>query len=311
MKVTIGIPFLNGRETLYNAIQSVFAQSIQDWELILADDGSSDGSLQLALSVRDPRVTVISDGLNRGVVYRHNQIAAAARGKYLAKLDDDDVMHPHRLQQQIQYLEANPAVDVVGSSVLTISAEGKVTGVRPIQNRQLTHRNVLASCVFVQPSVTGKALWFKCNPYDPEYVRAEDHELWTRTFAHSTFRCMHHPLTFYREGRSRTIRKYLLSGRSDRKLLARYGPVIVGWPATLRLIGISHLKTKLYAALWVCRLQELAFQNSRQQLQPGELDTAQGMLDTVLRTCVPGLCQAPLGQVLPAAATPAWASSKN
>ncbi|MGI9069862.1 MAG: glycosyltransferase family 2 protein [Bryobacteraceae bacterium] len=293
MLVTIGIPFFNGRATLRDAIRSVFAQTIEDWELILADDGSSDGSLDIAQSVRDPRVRVISDGINRGVEYRHNQIAAAARGKYVAKLDDDDLMHPERLERQIQYLEVNPEADVVGSSVYTVTLDDRLSGIRVVENSELTHENVLAKGVLIQPTVTGKAEWFQRNRYNPGFIRAEDHEIWCRTFAHSTFRCMREPLTFYREGSSRTIRKYILSGRSDRRIFAQYGPGIVGWSSTARLMVISHIKTQIYCALRLCRLQELALRNSRASLELEQLAAAQSKLDWILRRHVPGFLEEP------------------
>ena len=116
MRVTIGIPFYNAKHTLADAIRSVFAQTFQDWELILADDGSTDGSAEIARMVDDPRVTVISDGMNRGLPYRLNKITELARADYIARMDADDLMHPERLTLQVQYLDANPAVDVVSTA---------------------------------------------------------------------------------------------------------------------------------------------------------------------------------------------------
>jgi glycosyltransferase involved in cell wall biosynthesis len=74
--MTIGIPFYNAEAYLGDAIRSIFAQTYHDWELILVDDGSTDRSLEIARAVRDPRVRVISDGQNRRLPYRLNQITA-------------------------------------------------------------------------------------------------------------------------------------------------------------------------------------------------------------------------------------------
>src|SRR5438309_10301144 len=91
VSVSIGIPFLNARRFLADAVRSVFAQTCDDWELLLVDDGSTDGSLDVVRSIDDPRVRVISDGTNRGLCARLNQIASLARGKYLARMDADDL----------------------------------------------------------------------------------------------------------------------------------------------------------------------------------------------------------------------------
>jgi glycosyltransferase involved in cell wall biosynthesis len=290
--VSVGIPFFNGSATLRDAIRSVFAQTLGDWELILVDDGSRDGSLEIARSVRDPRVRVISDGINRGVAHRHNQIAEAARGKYLAKLDDDDVMHPERLQRQVQYMDANPEVDVVATSVYTIDLNGRISGLRVADNSGLTHRNVVAKGMMIQPTMLGRTGWFQRNRYDTGYIRAEDHEMWARTFPHSTFRALPEPLTYYREGRTRTMRKYLLSGHSDRRIFLKYGPAAAGWRETLRWMALSYVKTIVYCPLWLCGLNELVLRNSRANVEPGGAAAAQGTLDLVLHTFVQGLPQA-------------------
>src|SRR5438045_1632919 len=92
--VSIGISFQNARATLADAVRSVLAQTCRDWELLLVDDGSSDGSLELARRIEHPRIQVISDGVNQGLASRLNQIALLARGTYLARMDADDLMHP-------------------------------------------------------------------------------------------------------------------------------------------------------------------------------------------------------------------------
>src|SRR3990172_8588478 len=92
--LTIGISFYNAERTLGDAIRSVFAQNICEWELILIDDGSKDRSLNIAKAIVDPRVRVISDGKRMTLAPRLNQIAALAKAPLLARMDADDFMHP-------------------------------------------------------------------------------------------------------------------------------------------------------------------------------------------------------------------------
>jgi glycosyltransferase involved in cell wall biosynthesis len=109
----------NARHFLGEAVDSVLAQTLRDWELLIADDGSTDGSPALAedYARRDPRVRVLEhpDRVNRGASATRNLGAAAARGRYLAFLDGDDVWLPDKLEQQVALLEAHPeAVMVYG-----------------------------------------------------------------------------------------------------------------------------------------------------------------------------------------------------
>ena len=108
--VTIGLPFLDCAGTLRETLQSIFAQTHTDWELLLVDDGSRDGSLEIAQAVDDARVRVVSDGSNRGLVHRLNQIADLARARHLCRMDADDLMHPRRVEAQLGFLEAHPDV---------------------------------------------------------------------------------------------------------------------------------------------------------------------------------------------------------
>src|SRR5690606_12105870 len=84
--VTIGIPFFNPGPLIEDAVRSVFSQTFSDWELILLDDGSTDESLRRVQQIRDPRVKVYSDGRNKGLVTRLNEITQLASGKYLARM---------------------------------------------------------------------------------------------------------------------------------------------------------------------------------------------------------------------------------
>ena len=128
--VSIGLTFYNNARTLPDAIRSVFAQTLQDWELIIIDDHSTDGSLALCESIRDPRVRVYTDTERKGFVYQLNRMTALARGNYYARMDADDLMHPERLQRQIAYLEANRDIDLVDTSMYSMDQQCRAVGIR-------------------------------------------------------------------------------------------------------------------------------------------------------------------------------------
>src|SRR5690606_21713898 len=108
--VTIAIPFYNGEKYLELAIQSALAQTYTGWKLILLDDGSTDNSLAIAneYKKKDARIKVYSDGQNKNLGYRLNQIPELVDTKYLARMDADDIMHPKRIETQLRILEENP-----------------------------------------------------------------------------------------------------------------------------------------------------------------------------------------------------------
>ena len=154
------MPFYNDELTLELAIKSVFAQTYQNWELILVDDGSTDGSLNIVKKITDKRVCLITDGENKGLIFRLNQIASLARGKYLARMDADDLMQPTRIEKQVEYLENNPEVDLVDTGAYSIYRNEMPKGKRGLDDINTDVKRVIKHAMLLHASVTGKTNWF-------------------------------------------------------------------------------------------------------------------------------------------------------
>jgi teichuronic acid biosynthesis glycosyltransferase TuaG len=109
--VTIIMPAHNSQDSLSESVQSVLAQTYKDWELILVDDASSDGTLALAsqFASDDPRIRVLPLQQNVGVAEARNRGISAARGQYLAFLDSDDLWLPNKLETQIDFMRSTGA----------------------------------------------------------------------------------------------------------------------------------------------------------------------------------------------------------
>ena len=287
--VTIGLPFHNCERTLAYALQSVFAQSDPDWQLLLVNDGSTDGSLTIARQVSDPRVVVISDGVNRGLPYRLNQIAALAQGRYLARMDGDDLMHPERLRRQREFLQGNPGVDAVGSPAFIIDTTNEVTGRRGDARFDPSPRAVLEHGLFIHPTVMGSRDWFRSHPYDPTFVRAEDRELWCRAAGKATFARLEEALLFYREPEAVNVGNYLQSCATDRRIFQQYGPDVVGIARTRALIARSYMKSTCYRTAGLSGRASLLVRRRNRALTPGDHQTATQAVERILRTPVPGL----------------------
>lgn len=179
--ITIGIPFYNAERYLSDAIKSVLVQSYPYWELILVDDGSSDNSLEIAKSFasKDSRIKVISDGENKKLASRLNQIIHEAKYNFIARMDADDLMSTDRLEKQIEVLKENPNINLVTTGCLTIGKDNELTGVRLGKNIQMNAVMILNGVTnLLHASMLARKEWCLRNLYNENRVIAQDYELW-------------------------------------------------------------------------------------------------------------------------------------
>lgn len=292
--VTIGIPVYNAARTLPATLRSVFAQTVSDWELILVDDGSTDGSLAIMHAIRDPRVRIYADGTRCTLAPRLNQIARLARAPYLARLDADDLMHPERLEKQLAFLEAHPDVDVVGSSAYSIDGNYQIRGRRPERSRVgLSDFSVGMYGAMMQGTVMGKTAWFLANPCDESRyaVRCEDAELWFRTWKHSGFRVLPEPLMFLIEDVGRVMPKLRSSNLCKLRVMFRGQSPVRRKPLRLRLAlaAVILAKMAVYECVAVAGREDYLIKRRNRLLAPDELAEAQAVLEYILSFPVPGL----------------------
>src|SRR6202008_257841 len=118
----------NGARYLDEAIDSVLAEEFTDFEYVIVDDGSTDGTAEILTraAARDARITVLRNEANRGIAESANRGLAVARGDYIARLDSDDISMPGRFARQVNLLDAHPEVALVSMNYESISADGVV-----------------------------------------------------------------------------------------------------------------------------------------------------------------------------------------
>jgi glycosyltransferase involved in cell wall biosynthesis len=208
-QLSIGISFKNPGSYFKLALQSIFAQTFTDWELILMDDGSTDESLTLAKQLNDRRVRVYCDGESRGLNVRLNQLVKLANAPYFLRMDADDIMHPQRLEKQYQQLIQHDENTVVGSAAYSIDAKSQVVGLRPVYTHQRSGFDARHS--FIHPTIAASTEWFRHNPYSEHFVfqRSQDAELWCRTTNTTKFVNLTEPLLYYRESGTFSFTNYL------------------------------------------------------------------------------------------------------
>ncbi|MCK4887066.1 MAG: glycosyltransferase family 2 protein [Planctomycetes bacterium] len=218
--VTIGIPFLNSQNTLLDAIRSIFAQTYTNWELLLVDDGSSDSSLEIAKSINDSRVRVISDGKNKKLPARLNQIVKLAQGEYIMRMDADDICSPIRIQKQVEFLQAHSDVDVVGTSILYLNENRIPLGVSimPTEHQDIC-KKPMRFFSLCHPSIMARKDWYQRNAYNETNLFAEDFELWLNSYETSKFSNIVEPYYFYVLGCEFNLRKQFIARKSTAKFI--------------------------------------------------------------------------------------------
>lgn len=178
------IPVHNGSPYLDVALQSVSAQTIGDFEALVVDDGSEDGSIELirAHCRADSRFRLVEKP-HSGIVDTLNLGLAHCTGGYLARMDSDDICEPHRLERQIAHLDANPGCVAVGSRVTVIDEAGRVLhrtrgrALRPAGPDGFPPEKI----VLTHPSVVGRTDAFRhAGGYRQGFPAAEDYDLWFR-----------------------------------------------------------------------------------------------------------------------------------
>jgi len=198
--VSIGLSVYNCQATIGSTVRSILNQTYENWELILIDDGSRDDTLTIVKQFKDDRIRIHSDGRNRGLPGRLNEAVALSRGKYFARLDGDDICYPTRLASQVDFLEKNPDIDLIGSRVLIFKDNGLIVGTYPFYEKHSEIcRRPWSGFYLPHPTWMGKGRWFRENPYCTKANRMEDQELLLRTFHHSRFYCLPEFLLGYRQ----------------------------------------------------------------------------------------------------------------
>lgn len=225
MGITVAIPFYNAERYLLDAIRSVFAQTYREWELILIDDGSTDRSLEIANSINDPRVRVVSDGKNKKLASRLNEATKLAKYEYIARMDADDLMVPDRLQIQYDILMSNPQYDLVTSGIYSVLNDLTIVGKRGSAYWGATFEEIISRKKGItHAAILARRSWYERNKYDEKLTIAQDLELWVRTSLKKDLKVisLSNPLYIYREENNVLLNKLLRAYSVENQLVRKY-----------------------------------------------------------------------------------------
>ncbi len=190
----------NGASYLREAIDSVLAQTYSDFELIIIDDGSTDGTSKILKSYKDARIKIITQP-NKGLVASLNRGIKTAKGKYIARQDADDRSEPTRFEKQVSLLNDKPKVVLVGSSMKVMDAKSKIVHEHSLLlNNSELRQELLVRSPFAHGSVMfRKDAATKAGPYKQQFWPSEDYEFWLRLSVLGELANIDEALYVYRE----------------------------------------------------------------------------------------------------------------
>ena len=180
--ISVIMPVHNGGEFLKDAIDSILSQTWKDIELIIIDDGSTDTSADIIKSYRDDRIKSIRQ-TNHGLAYTLNKGLGLAKGDFIARMDQDDISLPSRLEKQMQYMAYNTKLGVLGTFFTYMDEQG--SSLQTTITSPTKPLDVQRSLYTVNPLGHGtvmirKAAWQEAGGYNDDYEPAGDYELWCR-----------------------------------------------------------------------------------------------------------------------------------
>lgn len=242
----------NTIDSVKDAVDSILSQTHEDWDLLIIDDHSTDGTFDLLLSIAEvePKITVLRNPKNLGLAASLNRGWRLARGELIARMDADDISHPQRLAKQVDFMEKHPEVDVLGTGAELIDEEGhslKLVNM-PEKHEDLV-KNISKSTPFFHPSVMMRKEFLRITGgYDERLRRKQDYDLWSRSFREFRFHNLKEPLIGYQtEGYRRPLRTIMYGVYVRIRCAYRNGYICKGTCfALLGFIRSLFVKFKIY-----------------------------------------------------------------
>ncbi|MEW6584973.1 MAG: glycosyltransferase [Nitrospirota bacterium] len=180
-EVSVIFPAYNAEKYLLEAVTSILSQTFHDFELIIVDDGSTDNTKNIIekFAGEDSRIKPLFNERNLGVVESLNRAIDASKGKYIARMDHDDIALPDRLEIQVRFLEEHSDISLVACNVILIDEKGHTIGIRRLAEKpeEIAERLVLGNQL-VHPTVMLRREVFETVGKYKNILHAEDYLLW-------------------------------------------------------------------------------------------------------------------------------------
>lgn len=195
--VSVYITNYNYERFIRQSIDCIFEQSFKNWELIIIDDGSSDGSRSIIEEYRKYSQVTIIYQQNKGLNITNNVAMRVAKGKYIMRLDADDYLVPHALERMAETLEADDKLGLVFPDYYYVDAEGHITGEEKRHNFEkevsLYDQPAHGACTMIRLSFLKKI-----GGYNESFTCQDGYDLWLKFITHYSVRNVTEPLFYYR-----------------------------------------------------------------------------------------------------------------
>lgn len=201
MLLSVVMPAYNAGKTIKESIDSILNQSFKDFEFIIINDGSTDNTEDVILSYGDKRIRYLKNDVNRGIIYTLNRGIIESKGKYIARMDSDDISLSTRFEKQIAILESRPNVIVCGTLISPFGSKTKKTNLTKLQLHNLKMKEQLAiTTCFAHPTVIIRKFVLLSNDikYDENFKNAEDYKLWIDLMEYGEYYTVSEKLLLYR-----------------------------------------------------------------------------------------------------------------
>jgi glycosyltransferase involved in cell wall biosynthesis len=245
--VSVIIATYNRSRIISQAIESVLGQTFRDYEIIVVDDGGSDGTEDLLRSRFAGKILTIRKDKNEGLSAARNTGIKASRGTYIALLDDDDCWLPEKLELQVGLIEQRPSLGLVYCNSLTVNEYDEVLGELHGVKRGTIFQDLLASNCLGPPSgvLIAKTVFERSGYFDENLTALEDWDMWIRVAQLYEIDFVDRPLVCYRVHSDNMSRDIINMQRSTFAVLDKY------WPHVCKEQNAESEKNRVYSNHYV------------------------------------------------------------
>lgn len=218
-KISVVMSVYNGEKYLHEAIESIINQSLDDFEFVIINDASTDASLKIIESFRDPRILLITNETNLGLTKSLNKGLGIAKGEFIARMDADDICYPQRLEKQVAFFETDKDIALCGTWV-TILGDTNRRGEYPVTHDEIKF-TMLCYNAFAHPTVMWRREVFEgmALKYDENYITAQDYELFSRLVHLVKTANIPEVLLYYREHENQVTKKRQLNQQTNAQII--------------------------------------------------------------------------------------------
>lgn len=284
--ISVILPVFNPGPYFAEALASLRAQTFTDFEVVVSDDGSTDGSHAILAAEKALRIRVVEPGKNTGPAATRNRCLEAANGDFIAFFDADDIAFPHRFERQLAALRANPAYGAANGPIESIAKDGRTT-LQPLPGGFDTH-TAAPYLLFRNPLSTSTMLLRREAlgglRFDASLILASDWEMWIRILETTRVALLHEPLVQYRIHTGGVLTRRIAEGEACTRHIMRYtfGRLSIPWDESAYAIHRA-LATRTYeaSASFLARVDAWLTQLRSANSASGYYDPA--ALDAVIR----------------------------